>query len=769
MNATEDHAIQFNTKEGSPFVNTNQSLQNLGFDPIKDVISLVSVKSIAKSHWQRFGSIVKRGWIYIGHGNDIEEAEKTSRKYAVLIAHFLVLFKKEGEAPSSAIALDVHTLKKRKDEKGGVFLALARLHPKDEGGRERLTSSASGGSSSSGGSSGSGGGARNVVKNTVFGVVSNMQQRVQELRGLSKNVWVITGDDSGEGDAVDYWFKELSAKCANTGVRRLFGIPIEETLGMKNKRGHNVPPIISKIVSYLDQKLETEGLFRLQGSHALVEQYRDKFELGHDVDLRECLDPHVPATIMKQFFRELPEALLLSSNYSPIIAICNQKMPLEQKKNQIFAILRDTLPAVNMGVLLFLLGFLNRVYRMSEINKMGLANLGTVFGPNLLRPAVDNPMLLMSDAQPLNEAIQIMIQYEHDLGVLTGATSGATPTGSPGPSAPTTNLTHAATMPLTRPRGPTTVADAIAQNQSTELGRPSPGSVSTNSRGGVPTPFAMMPPSSQQDSPSRGGVPTPFAMMPPSQHQDSIPVGSGAPPPLPLRESASASAVKRARPKGGQYASIAPLPSNTFANLTDQDYFYDPYTDPTSKQYQEQHQGGTSADLPQLPPKSPRYSEQIQPSQVPPAGPLKMGFGNLFQSQGMPGNRASMYVGRSGSSTLPQAAPGGAGGHHHGGFNPRGDNSSNASSTAPIASASGSDVSRSGTDPSIAPRSPRGNPQPPPPLEIGSRNATFATPSNIGGGRSLEETVASQKNQIHNLEAEVQRLQAILRSQGISY
>ena len=748
INATEDHAIQFNTKEGSPFLNTNQSLQNLGFDPVKDVISLVSVKSIARTHWQKFGTIIKKGWIYIGHGNDFEEAEKTSRKYAVLIAHFLVLFKKEGESPSNAIALDVHSLKKRKDEKGQPYLSLTRLHPKDENGRDRLTSSTSGGSSSSGGSSGSGGGgSRNVVKSTVFGVVSNMQQKVQELRGLSKNVWAITGDDTGDGEALEYWFKELSTKCANTGVRRLFGIPLEETLGNKVKRGHNVPPIISKIVSYLDHKLETEGLFRLQGSHALVDQYRDKFELGQDVDLRECLDPHVPATIMKQFFRELPEPLLLASNYDSIVSICSQKIPAESKKDQIFALLRDTLPSVNMGVLLFLLGFLNRVYRMSEINKMGLSNIATVFGPNLLRPAVDNPMLLMSNAQPLNEAIQLMIQYEHDLAMMMGGNFGqaAPHSNSPAPAAQT-NLTHAATMPLSRPRGPTTVADAIAQNQTND----SPTKPATGAGG-------------------MGGVPTPFAMMPPPSG-----AGAGSGPPLPSREASAP--LKRSRPKGGHYTSIAPLPAGALANLNEQSsYFPDPVLQPSSSASStlESTPDSSVAGPPPLPPKSPRYSEQINPTQLPPApaGQPKMGYGNLFQSAGGgPGRaaHASMYVGRSSSSTLTHQSPATGTGVRTDAV------SSNSSSSAPLPPIG--EMSRSGTDPAFltSPRSPRGtNPAPPPPLEIKTAQASFTPPSAFAAREAqvkiLEDAISAQKVQIQSLEAEVQRLQAILRSQGISY
>lgn len=826
MNVTEDYAVQFNTKEGSPFVNSNQSLQSLGFDPVKDVVSLVSVKAVAKTQWQRFGTIIKRGWIYIGHGHDVEEAEKTSRKYAVLIAHFLVLFKKEGELPNQVIALDVHSMKKRKDDKGQTYLTLTRLHPKREE-RERLQSSASGSLSSGGGSGGSGsygggssgtsGGARSVVKNTVMGVMTNVTQKVNELRGASKNVWVISGDDTGTTEALDIWFKEMSAKCANTGVRRLFGIPLEETLGIKNKRGHHIPPIISKIVSYLDHKLETEGLFRLQGSHTLVDQYRDKFELGIDVDLRDCLDPHVPATIMKQFFRELPEPLLLASNYDALIAIGNQKIPQEQKKDAIFAVLKDSLPPLNMGVLLFLLGFLNRVYRMSEINKMGLSNLATVFGPNLLRPEVDNPMLLLTNTQAINEVIQTLIQYEHDLTTLVGHFNPMAGTnsiwGSSSPGGPSsagsgassgsgapTNLVHAASMPIGRARGPTTVADAIAYNQGADntgssFNRSPAGSSGSNSGS-----------STNSYSTPSGGVPTPFSMMPLSASGGATSGGSTAPPPAPLGASAPA---KRARPKGGHYSSIAPLPTGqAFAGLSASD-------DSTFTPEQSAIISPTSSDPsinsapPPLPPKSPRYSESIAPAPSPhqhsPSQP-KMGYGNILQ-QSQPGARASMHVPtRSVSSSLAYTSSSSASTNSPSGYsstNPfvgRGLSDSASSQSASSHSITSvpmippnfivnEPVTRSATDPSFSPRSGGSasqssnsegarerpipvNAAPPPPLEISNIRTSFAPPSALvreSQMKQLEDTVQSQKTQISNLEAEVQRLQAILQSQGISY
>jgi hypothetical protein len=745
MNFNEDYAVQFNTKDGSPFLNTNQSLQMLGFDPVKDVISLVSVKMVAKSHWQRFGTIIKRGWISIGSGKDIDGAEKGQRKYAVLIEHFLVLFKKEGEMASQAIALDVHSLKRRKDDKGQIYLTLTRLHPKKEE-RERNQSVAAPSSATA-----PGGGAAKM-KHTVMGVVSNMQQKV--LGSGSKNVWVITGDDVGTPESLELWFRELSAKCANTGVRRLFGIPLEETLSLKNKRLNHVPPIISKIVSYLDHKLETEGLFRLQGSHALVDSYRDKFELGVEFDLNECLDPHVPATIMKQFLRELPEPLLQFANYDTLIEIAQRKIPIETKKELIFARLKDTLPPLNMGVLLFLLGFLSRVNRMSDINKMGLANLGTVFGPNLLRTEEDNPMLLLNHTAPLNEIVQILIQYEHDL---TAMMSGfnplhgvSSPWAAPTPSstiahnasAPSvqaapnagSGLSQSGHFPAGRPRGPTTVADAIALNQSSPNLRDAP-SLSSSSGSNV----------------SESETPTLLA----SASNPALAV-SAAPP-----NNGIGGSAKKGRPKGGHYASIAPLPVGG------------PFASPVA--FVEVPPSQTAQDVPTVPtqsfaPNLRRYSTAVEPVQrtglsyqssaapkggisVLPRGPQLGGVINHAASQGI----NKVFNSSAAPSPPPQPA-----------------HSTPPANTAvaplpPSMQVNTANLNYGTTSPVLSPRA-----APPPPLALQTGTATFAPPPPISVPRDaytkqLEEQVQVQKTQIQTLESELQRLQQLLQDHNIAH
>jgi hypothetical protein len=70
------------------------------------------------------------------------------------------------------------------------------------------------------------------------------------------------------------------------------------------------------------------------------------------------------------------------------------------------------LPPENQVVLKYLLGFLKRVSRLQELNKMTLQNLGTVFGPCILRSTVDDMQALVRDTPFVNEVAQILIDQE---------------------------------------------------------------------------------------------------------------------------------------------------------------------------------------------------------------------------------------------------------------------------------------------------------------------------------------------------------------------
>lgn len=50
------------------------------------------------------------------------------------------------------------------------------------------------------------------------------------------------------------------------------------------------------------------------------------------------------------------------------------------------------------GFFAFLGRFLDEVQSHSDVNKMSVQNLATVFGPNILRPQVEDPVTIMEGA-----------------------------------------------------------------------------------------------------------------------------------------------------------------------------------------------------------------------------------------------------------------------------------------------------------------------------------------------------------------------------------
>lgn len=69
---------------------------------------------------------------------------------------------------------------------------------------------------------------------------------------------------------------------------------------------------------YLFLVIDTEGIFRRSGNRTRVNELRDKINAGFDVIFDEE-DPHVVASLMKTFLRELEEPLLTYENYDDII------------------------------------------------------------------------------------------------------------------------------------------------------------------------------------------------------------------------------------------------------------------------------------------------------------------------------------------------------------------------------------------------------------------------------------------------------------------
>lgn len=99
--------------------------------------------------------------------------------------------------------------------------------------------------------------------------------------------------------------------------------------------------------------------------------------LGKEPDLSKCTDPHTVAGLLRLYFRELPEPLLTFDLYDSFIE-SHKKGVSQEQRVKITKQLVNQLPQPNQILLQFIIAFLARVVRFSDVNKMSKSNLGVI-------------------------------------------------------------------------------------------------------------------------------------------------------------------------------------------------------------------------------------------------------------------------------------------------------------------------------------------------------------------------------------------------------
>ncbi|XP_042209214.1 uncharacterized protein LOC121857291 [Homarus americanus] len=155
-----------------------------------------------------------------------------------------------------------------------------------------------------------------------------------------------------------------------------------------------IPGLVNMCFKHLETNgMHTLGIFRVSSSKKRVRQLREEFDSGREVWLNEDHCPHDVATLLKEFFRDLPEPLLTRELYEAFIKtqkIRNRKLQFEALQHLI-----QLMPPANRDTLYSLLIFLatvaeNAVDQQTSTgetmqgNKMDSSNLATLFAPNIL-------------------------------------------------------------------------------------------------------------------------------------------------------------------------------------------------------------------------------------------------------------------------------------------------------------------------------------------------------------------------------------------------
>ncbi|KAJ1568787.1 hypothetical protein HK405_013811, partial [Cladochytrium tenue] len=166
--------------------------------------------------------------------------------------------------------------------------------------------------------------------------------------------------------------------------RLVFGMDLAS---LCDRDGVSVPTVVPRSIEVIERHgLRMPGLYRLSGSNAAVQRVRVAFDKGADYTILDDYadDVSVITSVLKLFFRELPNPLLPRSMYQDFVAAARMD-------NQRECVIRtheliNALPDANYATLRVLVAHLWRVHKNSDENKMGVMNLSVVWAPSLMDP-----------------------------------------------------------------------------------------------------------------------------------------------------------------------------------------------------------------------------------------------------------------------------------------------------------------------------------------------------------------------------------------------
>ncbi|XP_042290393.1 rho GTPase-activating protein 22 [Thunnus maccoyii] len=232
---------------------------------------------------------------------------------------------------------------------------------------------------------------RTGISHESFLLMANSQSDMEEwVRAIRRAIWAPLGG----------------------GV---FGQHLEETMLYEGQCGPQrlVPVLVEQCACFIHEHgLQEEGLFRAPGQTNHVRELQDAFDRGEKPVFDSTTDVHTVASLLKLYIRELPEPVIPFSKYTQFLS-CAQILTKDKEMGIIELGKQVTsLPQVNYNLLKYICKFLDEVQSHSNENKMSVQNLATVFGPNILRPRVEDPVTMMEGSSQVQHLMTVLIS-EH--------------------------------------------------------------------------------------------------------------------------------------------------------------------------------------------------------------------------------------------------------------------------------------------------------------------------------------------------------------------
>ncbi|XP_023932057.1 rho GTPase-activating protein 21 isoform X1 [Lingula anatina] len=188
-----------------------------------------------------------------------------------------------------------------------------------------------------------------------------------------------------------------------------FGVPLE--LCPASSNNEYLPMVIEICTSIVEARgLEFVGIYRVPGNTAAVATLQEELNKGSpNPDNEKWLDVNVVGSLLKSFFRKLPESLVTDELYQAFIDANRLENP--EKRMLILKKLLHDLPEHHFETFNYLAQHLKKVASYGHVNKMDARNLAIVFGPTLVRTTDESMYSLVTDMSDQCRIVETIIQH----------------------------------------------------------------------------------------------------------------------------------------------------------------------------------------------------------------------------------------------------------------------------------------------------------------------------------------------------------------------
>ena len=170
-----------------------------------------------------------------------------------------------------------------------------------------------------------------------------------------------------------------------------------------------VPKIIVVCCNSVEQNgLAQQGIYRVPGNDSIKKKMMEEINSSGKIDESDerFQDTNLAASLLKEFLRDLPDALITNAEYSNFIKVSKIVDDSERLVKTKEAI--EKLPIHNKKTLAFLTRHLKKLSNHVETNKMTVENLATIFAPSLFQCKNQSQQKFLEDIKDINQQYRLL-------------------------------------------------------------------------------------------------------------------------------------------------------------------------------------------------------------------------------------------------------------------------------------------------------------------------------------------------------------------------